>query len=345
MADNSYRGNDQKKNCLLEVKNLKKYFPVSAGFFNKEKKHLKAVDGVDFKIHSGETLGLVGESGSGKSTTGYTIIRLLDPTEGQIIFNGTDVAGLKEKNMRALRSDIQMIFQDPFSSLNPRMRIFDIIAEPLRTHNAASGVELTKRINELMEIVGLDKASQRRFPHEFSGGQRQRIGIARALALRPKLIICDEPISALDVSIQAQILNLLVELQKEFQLTYLFIAHGLPAIKYISDNVAVMYLGKLVEIADKNSLFRKPMHPYTEGLLAAIPIPDPHLRTKKPQIIIEGDMPSPVDPPSGCRFHPRCPYVRDECKKLVPELREIEKGHFVACHYPMKNGNGVYSLV
>jgi peptide/nickel transport system ATP-binding protein len=327
-----------KRDVLLEVKGLKKYFLINEGFFHKNKQYLKAVDGVDFQVRQGETLGIVGESGCGKSTTGNLIIRLLEPTAGQILFNGVDLSTLNPKEMRLKRSDIQMIFQDPFSSLNPRMRVFDIIAEPLRTHKAASGEGLARRVYELMEVVGLDVSYARRFPHEFSGGQRQRIGIARALALRPKLVICDEPVSALDVSIQAQILNLLAKLQQEFNLTYIFIAHGLPVIKQISDQVAVMYLGKIVELAAKDQLFAEPLHPYTEGLLSAVPIPDPTFRDKKNIRLLEGDIPSPVNPPSGCRFHTRCPYVREMCQKEVPVLQAKANGHFVACHYPLENG-------
>jgi peptide/nickel transport system ATP-binding protein len=329
---------------LLEIKGLKKYFDVSEGWFSKEKQYLRAVDGIDLKVKAGETLGIVGESGCGKSTTGNVILRLLEATEGQIIFDGVDLSQLSEEEMRKKRVDIQMIFQDPFSSLNPRMRVFDLIAEPLRTHKVASGKELEERVYELMNVVGLDISYARRFPHEFSGGQRQRIGIARALALKPKMIICDEPVSALDVSIQSQILNLLAKLQKEFNLTYLFIAHGLPAVKHISDRIAVMYLGKVVELATKEQLFSKPMHPYTEGLLAAVPIPDPTLREKKQHILLEGDMPSPANPPLGCRFHTRCPYADDKCKQQEPELIEKEPGHMVACHYPLENGSGVMSL-
>lgn len=327
---------------ILEVKGLKKYFELNeGGLFKKKKHYLRAVDGVDLKVRHGETLGIVGESGCGKSTTGNVILRLLEPTEGEIIFDGVDLSKLSEKEMRKKRKDIQMIFQDPFSSLNPRMRVFNLIAEPLITHNVASGEELKRQVYELLEVVGLDRTYAQRYPHEFSGGQRQRIGIARALALKPKLIICDEPVSALDVSIQAQILNLLARLQKEFHLTYIFIAHGLPAVKHFSDRIAVMYLGKVVELASKEQLFSRPLHPYTEGLLSAVPIMDPTLRDKKKQIIIEGDMPSPANPPSGCRFHTRCPYASEKCMTEMPELKEHEDGHMVACHYPLENGAGV----
>ncbi len=326
---------------LLEVKGLKKYFDISEGWFSKEKQYLRAVDNIDFYVKQGETLGIVGESGCGKSTTGNLIMQLLDKTEGEIIFEGIDLSTLKGEELRKKRAEIQMIFQDPFSSLNPRMRVFDIIAEPLKTHNAAKGKELENQVYELMDVVGLDRTYARRYPHEFSGGQRQRIGIARAIALKPKLIICDEPVSALDVSIQSQILNLMSKLQKEFQLTYIFIAHGLPAVKHISDRVAVMYLGKIVEITTKEKLFDHPLHPYTEGLLSAVPIADPTLRDKKTRIIIEGDMPSPANPPSGCRFHTRCAYAQEKCRSEEPKLVEEKPDHFVACHFPLKEGQGV----
>lgn len=331
----------QGEQYLLEIQGLKKYFDVTDSLFTREKQFLRAVDGVDLKVKKGETLGIVGESGCGKSTTGNLIVKLLEPTEGKIIFDGHDLSQLSLKAMREKRSDIQMIFQDPFSSLNPRLRVFEIIAEPLRTHKVAKGKELKERVYELLEIVGLNYSFAKRFPHEFSGGQRQRIGIARALALKPKLIVCDEPVSALDVSIQSQILNLLSELQKKFNLSYIFIAHGLPAVKHISDRIAVMYLGKIVELATKEQLFTRPMHPYTEGLFSAIPVPDPMVRDKKHRIILEGDLPSPVHPPSGCRFHTRCPYAVEKCKTEVPELTEKESGHMVACHYPLENGHGV----
>jgi peptide/nickel transport system ATP-binding protein len=332
-------GNQEK--YLLEVKGLKKNFDVSEGWFKRKKQYLRAVDGVDLYVKEGETLGIVGESGCGKSTTGNLIMHLLGPTEGEIIFDGVNLSTLTPEELRKKRADIQMIFQDPFSSLNPRMRVFDIIVEPLITHNVAKGKELEEMVYELMDVVGLDRSYARRYPHEFSGGQRQRIGIARAIALKPKLVVCDEPVSALDVSIQSQILNLLVKLQKEFNLTFIFIAHGLPAVKHISDRIAVMYLGQVVELATKEQLFQRPMHPYTEGLLAAVPVPDPTLRDIKQRVVLEGDMPSPANPPSGCRFHTRCPYVDVKCKEEVPKLVEQESGHHVACHNPLVAGQGI----
>lgn len=325
---------------LLEVKDLKVYFPTGRGL-GKKKNFLKAVDGVSFSLHAGETLGIVGESGCGKSTCGNSIIRLINPTEGEVLFEGKDLAKMSQRQMRSLRRDIQMIFQDPFSSLNPRMRVKDIIAEPLITHKVChSRAEREAEVFRLMDAVGLPREYAGRYPHEFSGGQRQRIGIARALALRPKLIICDEPVSALDVSIQAQILNLLADLQKEFNLTYIFIAHGLPTVQHISSKVAVMYLGRIVEMADKVTLFSSPMHPYTEGLMAAVPIPDPALRTDGAPLL-EGDMPSPTRLPEGCRFHPRCKYCTQKCSEESPELRDLGGGHYVACHYPLENAAGI----
>lgn len=318
---------------LLEVKGLKKHFEVSDGF--RKKKLLKAVDGIDFTVFEGETLGIVGESGCGKSTTGNLLVQLVDKTEGTVIFNGQNMDALSKEEIRRSRADIQMIFQDPFSSLNPRMRVVDIIGEPLVTHTDMSKTEIREEVFKLMDAVGLDRSYGKRFPHEFSGGQRQRIGIARAIALRPKLIICDEPVSALDVSIQAQILNLLIGLQKEYQLTFIFIAHGLPAVKYISDRIAVMYLGKIVEITTKQQLFAQPMHPYTVSLVSAVPLPDPFIRDKRERVILEGDIPSNVDIPSGCRFRTRCPYAQEVCKTDEPQLSEIENGHYVSCHFPM----------
>ncbi|GAK05085.1 LOW QUALITY PROTEIN: oligopeptide transport ATP-binding protein OppF [Geomicrobium sp. JCM 19037] len=327
---------------LLEVKGLKKHFDVTRSLFGRNKQFLKAVDGVDLMIKKGETLGIVGESGCGKSTTGNVITRLLDATAGEVLFEGEDLMKLNKKEIREKRKDIQMVFQDPFSSLNPRMRVFELIAEPLRTHNIVSGSALKEEVYKLLDVVGLDHSFARRFPHEFSGGQRQRIGIARALALQPKLIVCDEPVSALDVSIQSQVLNLLARLQKEFQLTYIFIAHGLPAVKHISDQVAVMYLGRVVELAPTEALFSRPKHPYTEGLIHAIPVPDLTLRAKTEGDLLEGDLPSPVNPPPGCHFHTRCPYAQEKCKIEEPKLlNTTDEGHRVACHFPLEAGHGV----
>ena len=327
---------------LLEVNHLCKFFNVNKSLIHRKPVYLRAVDDVSFRIKAGETLGVVGESGCGKSTLGNTIIRLLDATSGQVLFNGKDFTNLKGTELREERANIQMIFQDPFSSLNPRMKVFDIIAEPFRTHHICSGPQLREEVFTLMDEVGLPRSSAFRYPHEFSGGQRQRIGIARALALKPKLIICDEPVSALDVSIQAQILNLLAELQKKFNLTYIFIAHGMPTVKHISTNVAVMYLGRIMELAPKKELFAHPMHPYTEGLLQAVPIPDPTLRDKENAAILSGDVPSPVNPPAGCRFCTRCPYARERCHQEAPELISRDgSDHLVACHYPLENGMGI----
>ncbi|WP_199614259.1 ABC transporter ATP-binding protein [Paenibacillus alkalitolerans] len=321
---------------LLEVKGLKKHFDITKGWFAKKRVLLKAVDGVDFKVYRGETFGIVGESGCGKSTTGNLVLRLLEASEGEILFEGQDLRKLTSEQMREKRKDIQMIFQDPFSSLNPRMRVEDIIAEPLRSHKVLEGGQLRQRVLELMDTVGLSPSFAPRYPHEFSGGQRQRIGIARALALKPKLIVCDEAVSALDVSIQSQILNLLSRLQREFDLTYIFIGHGLPAVKHISDRIAVMYLGKIVEVAGKEQLFRQPKHPYTQGLLSSIPISDPSLRSQKGMPVLEGDIPSPTNPPAGCRFHTRCPYATERCIQEEPPLKEVEgEGRMVACHEPI----------
>lgn len=315
---------------LLEVKNLKKYFPVTSGFIRKKTEYVKAVDDVSFNVYKGETLGLVGESGCGKSTTGRMIVNLMKPTSGDILFEGTSFKSLSKKQEKDLRKSIQIIFQDPYASLNPRMTIGDIIAEPMRVNHIVDKSEIDKEVLNLLNHVGLASYHRNRYPHEFSGGQRQRVGIARALSLKPKLIVCDEPVSALDVSIQAQVLNLLYDLQKEFNLTYLFIAHGLNVVKHVSSRVGVMYLGKLVEIADEESLYSDAKHPYTQALLSAIPIPDPS--RKKNRILLEGDVPSPLNPPSGCRFHTRCFKCMDICKEKEPEMREIEKGHLVACH-------------
>ncbi len=320
---------------LLEVKNLKKYFPVRRGVFRRTVGWVKAVDDVSFFIREGETLGLVGESGCGKTTCGRTILRLIEPTAGEVLFHLDDrtipVFKLRGRALKELRREMQIIFQDPYSSLNPRMTIGDIVGEPLLVHGLARGKELRERVAQLLEAVGLNPQYMKRYPHEFSGGQRQRIGIARALALDPKLIIADEPVSALDVSIQAQVLNLMEDLQDQFGLTYLFIAHDLSVVKHISDRVAVMYLGKLVEMAETEELFRFPKHPYTEALMSAVPIPDPDYQ--KERIILQGDVPSPVNPPSGCYFHPRCPYAKEVCSKEAPPFRDIGGEHYVACHF------------
>jgi oligopeptide transport system ATP-binding protein len=317
-------------NILLEVRNLVKHFPVTKGFlFQRQTGVVRAVDGVSFTVREGETLGLVGESGCGKTTLGRVILRLLEPTGGEVVFQGRNIFQLSREELRRLRRDMQIIFQDPYSSLNPRMTVGDIVGEPLEIHRLARGREKIRRVQELLEIVGLSPYHINRYPHEFSGGQRQRIGIARALAVNPKFIICDEPVSALDVSIQAQIINLLQELQREFRLTYLFIAHDLSVVKHISDRIAVMYLGKIVELAPADELFENPQHPYTEALLSAVPIPDPEIRRER--ILLPGDVPSPVNPPSGCRFHTRCMYAVERCSVEEPRLEEVAPGHWVAC--------------
>jgi len=315
---------------LLEVKNLKMHFLVNESFLGKNKKYVKAVDGLDFYIKKGETLGLVGESGCGKSTTGKMLANLLVPSNGEILFQDRDIANLSRREKRKLATDIQIIFQDPYASLNPRMTVENIVSEPLKINNIVPKDQIEKEVLRLLDCVGIPSFYRNRYPHEFSGGQRQRIGIARALALRPKLIVCDEPVSALDVSIQAQVLNLLKDLQEEFNLTYLFIAHGLNVVKHISDRVGVMYLGKIVELADKKDLYQEPLHPYSQALLSAIPIPDPNKAQKR--ILLEGDVPSPINPPSGCSFHTRCRFATEKCKNTSPELKEIKSNHFVACH-------------
>ena len=316
---------------ILQLNNVRKYYPIKKGVFSKTVGHVKAVDEISLDIYPGETIGLVGESGCGKSTLGRSIVKLESITEGSILFEGQDISKLSPSMMRSLRSEIQMIFQDPFSSLNPRKRVRDMLEEPLKVHTNLSEEEIDEKVSTLIELVGLNQDQLDKYPHEFSGGQRQRIGIARALILNPKLIICDEPVSALDVSIQAQILNLLKELQKQFGLTYLFIAHGLGAVKYMSDRIAVMYLGKIVEFGTKEEIFNNPKHPYTKALLDAYPPPNPRLRNQQ-KIVLEGDLPSPANPPSGCSFHTRCPFKTQMCVEVSPELSEYS--HSVACHFP-----------
>lgn len=321
---------------LLSIKNLKTYYPIKKGVLSKIVGYIKAVDGVDLEIYPGETLGLVGESGCGKSSMGRTILRLEDSTEGSIFFNNQDIAAYSNKHMINIRTDLQIIFQDPYSSLNPKKRVYDILAEPLKVHKIVPENKISDEIDKLLDWVDLPKNFKNRYPSEFSGGQRQRVGIARALALRPKLIVCDEPVSALDVSTQAQVLNLLKDLQKKLSITYFFIAHGLGAVKYISDRIAVMYLGKIVEIASTEEIFANPRHPYTKALLSAYPVPNPNMRDKK-RIILEGDVPSPANPPKGCRFHTRCKFAKDMCSKETPELKQVKgvekEGHLSACFF------------
>jgi oligopeptide transport system ATP-binding protein len=319
---------------LLEVNRLKKHFAIKGGFFQRTVGRVHAVDGVSFRLETGETIGLVGESGCGKSTTGRLILRLIKPTSGEIRFNGQDLSRLGRRRMKAVRRDMQLIFQDPFASLNPRLTVGSIVGEAFKIHGVASGTELEDRTTGLLKRVGLHTEHLRRYPHEFSGGQRQRIGIARALALNPKLIIADEPVSALDVSIQAQVINLLQDLKSEFQLSYIIIAHDLSVVEYMSDRVAVMYLGKMVEMAPGAELYRQPKHPYTEALLSAIPIPNPRLEKKRR--ILQGDVPSPINPPTGCRFHTRCIYRQPDCERFEPEFADIGGGHYAAC--PVRAG-------
>jgi len=316
---------------LLETKELVKHYPITGGIFLRPVASVKAVDGVSLYILPGETLGLVGESGCGKSTLGRLILRLEEPTRGDIIFQGESILGYDLKQMRALRQEMQIIFQDPFSSLNPRKNVAHIVGEPLLVHGMTDRHEREARVLELLEVVGLKREHMRRYPHQFSGGQRQRIGVARALALNPKLIICDEAVSALDVSIRGQVINLLQDLQEEFGLTYLFISHDLSVVEHISDRVAVMYLGKIVELADSRSLYKAPLHPYTQALLSAAPVPDP--KWKKKRIVLPGDVPSPINPPSGCRFHTRCLYAKDICSQQEPPLKEVRENHLVACPF------------
>lgn len=316
--------------ALLEVKNLKKYFPIKKGVFSRTMGQVRAVDGVSFALKRGETLGLVGESGCGKTTVGRSILRLIEPTAGQITFNDQNLLELEREELRRVRASLQIIFQDPFSSLDPRMNVGQIIAEPIRNHLKISRKEIRDRVAYLMERVGLHPEHISRYPHEFSGGQRQRIGIARALALNPLAIICDEPVSALDVSIQAQVINLLAQLQEQMNLSYLFIAHDLSVVEHISDRVAVMYLGRIVELATDKELYQNPLHPYSQALLSAVPIPDPEIRRKK--ILLQGDVPSPMNPPSGCSFHTRCPECKEVCSQQEPTLQDVGDGHWIACH-------------
>jgi oligopeptide transport system ATP-binding protein len=325
MADNG--------NTLLRVENLKKHFPIMRGVLvSRQAGAVKAVDGLSFTVKEGETLGLVGESGCGKSTTGRAILQLQKPTSGQVYFYDTELTGLSTNQLRTLRPKMQMIFQDPYASLNPRHKVGKIVGEPLLIHGFGSEDEIKARVIELLDMVGLKEVHYKRFPHEFSGGQRQRIGIARALALSPRFIVCDEPISALDVSIQAQVINLLQDLQQELNLTYLFIAHDLSMVKHISHRVAVMYLGKIAELADRKNLFNEPLHPYTQALISAVPTPNPKVERTRKRILLEGEVPSPANPPKGCVFHTRCPIAVDECRQIVPEYREVRPGHYAACH-------------
>lgn len=319
-------------NVLLKVDDMRMYFPIKKGVFQQTVGNIKAVDGISFSIRQGETLGMVGESGCGKSTTGRAILQLYRPTTGNVWFKGQDLTTLKGDDLRRTRRDMQMIFQDPYASLNPRMSVGEIIGEPFAVHRIASGNDRKERVQELLKVVGLNPYLINRYPHEFSGGQRQRIGIARSLAVNPDFIVCDEPVSALDVSIQAQVINLLEDLQNQFGLTYLFIAHDLSVVRHISDRIAVMYLGRICELAERNELYNHPMHPYSQALLSAVPIPDPEIERKRQRVILTGDVPSPANPPSGCNFHTRCPIMVDICKEQVPEFREARPDHFVACH-------------
>ncbi|GAC1575150.1 MAG: dipeptide ABC transporter ATP-binding protein [Candidatus Elarobacter sp.] len=323
---------------LVVVRDLHKYFPITAGIFQRHVADVRAVDGIDFEIRRGETLGLVGESGSGKTTAGRVILRLTEATQGSVTFDGRELVGLSRGELRPLRKEMQIIFQDPYASLNPRMTVGSIVKEPLEIHKIATGKAADERVQELLRLVGLQPYHANRYPHEFSGGQRQRIGIARALAVDPKFIVADEPVSALDVSIQAQVINLLQDLQHKLGLTYLFIAHDLSVVRHISNRVAVMYVGKIVEIADRDRLYDNPLHPYTQALLSAIPIPDPDVERRRKRIIISGDIPSPVNPPSGCRFHTRCPVAFERCKVEVPAFNEYEPGHRAACHWVEEHG-------
>ncbi|WP_147804087.1 ABC transporter ATP-binding protein [Alkalicoccus halolimnae] len=315
---------------LLKVNNLKKFFPLKGGVFGKQVGEVKAVNDITFEVYEGEVLGIVGESGCGKSTAGKSLLRLIEPTDGEIIFDGNNVTDMTKEEMRKMRRDMQIIFQDPYASLNPRHNVEKILGEPLLVHGIGDKETRKEKVKEILEIVGLPGEHASRYPHQFSGGQRQRIGIARALIVRPRLIVCDEPVSALDVSIQSQILNLMEDLQEEFNLTYIFIAHDLSVVKHISHRIAVMYLGKIVELASNEDLYKEPLHPYTQSLMSAVPEPDPDV--SKDRIILEGDVPSPSNPPAGCPFHTRCPSVMDVCRTVTPEFREIKANHFASCH-------------
>jgi oligopeptide transport system ATP-binding protein len=331
------RENGQK--VLVRVRGLKKHFPINRGIFRRQVGAIQAVDGISFDIYEGETLGLVGESGCGKSTAGRAILQLLRPTSGSVQFNDRELTGLSRNQLRKARRDMQMIFQDPYASLNPRMTVGSIVGEPLDVHSLGNATRRRERVQELLALVGLNPYFIRRYPHEFSGGQRQRIGIARALATNPSFVVADEPISALDVSIQAQVVNLLDDLKSELGLTYLFIAHDLSMVRHISDRVAVMYLGRIVELSGRNEIYEHPLHPYTQALLSAIPIPDPEKETRRKRLILEGDVPSPANPPPACRFHPRCPYATEICHQVDPPLRDLgneETPHWVACHHAEK---------
>ncbi len=330
MTERTPEQNAQEPETVLEVTDLKKHFPVTAGLFSKTVGHVYAVDGVSFTVRKGETLGLVGESGCGKSTVGKTIMRLIEPTDGSIKIRGKEITRVTGEALRNYRREMQIVFQDPYSSLNPRMSAGDIVGEALENYGIARGKEKERQVEALFDRVGLRKEHMLKYPHEFSGGQRQRLGIARALALNPSLIVADEPVSALDVSVQAQVINLLMDLQEEFNLTFLFISHDLAVVEHISHRIAVMYLGKIVEVTDKTTLFKMPLHPYSEALLSAVPIPDPTMRRER--IILQGDVPSPINPPSGCRFHTRCPYAVERCRAEEPPLQEVAPGHIVACH-------------